>query len=314
MVPIIGAVGRYLLKTELNDKTFLRDTMRAGNKLYVINAETAPNVLREVGRLREVSFREMGCGSGKECDLDHFDLDDKACHQLVVWDPEAEEIIGGYRFTIWSQASFFENGQPHVNTEHLFTFSQKFLDNYFPHCIEMARAFVQPMYQSAKMGRKSLYALDNLWDGIGALVVVYDVKYLVGKVTIYSPSPVMSRRAMVYFLKKFFQTNENLLIGKNPETLTEDESAFFDEMFKDGTPKENYKVLNNYVKSLGDVVPPFIHLYMDLSPTMRTFGTVFDPDFGDAYDSFLMITLADIYPEKEKRYIQSYRDEQAKDY
>ena len=160
-IPIIDPVDVELLKKELNQDTFLRRTTRGNNEIYVVNNGNAPNVLREIGRLREVSFRAVGGGSGTECDLDHFDLDDKACFQLVVWNPEADEIIGGYRFTRWSMASFHENGQPYVNTEHLFDFSQKFIDEYFPHCIEMARAFIQPKYQSAQAGRKALFALDT---------------------------------------------------------------------------------------------------------------------------------------------------------
>ena len=115
--PIIPPVDVELLKQELNENTFLRTTNRGNNELYVVNNETAPNVLREIGRLREVSFRAVGGGSATECDLDHFDLEDKACFQLVVWNPEADEIIGGYRFTRWKMASFFENGQPYVNTQ-----------------------------------------------------------------------------------------------------------------------------------------------------------------------------------------------------
>ena len=192
--------------------TYLRKTNRGDNEIYIVNNENSPNVLREIGRLREVSFRAVGGGSGKECDLDHFDLEDKACFQIVVWNPEEDEIIGGYRFTRWKMASFHDNGQPYVNTEHLFDFSQKFLDEYFPYCIEMARAFVQPKYQSAQMGRKALFALDNLWDGIGGLVASDPtVKYLAGKVTIYSSSPDMSRKAMIYYLDKYFGDKENLL-------------------------------------------------------------------------------------------------------
>jgi hypothetical protein len=264
-------------------------------------------VLREIGRLREVSFRAVGGGSGTECDLDHFDLEDKACFQLVVWNPEADEIIGGYRFTRWKLASFHENGQPYVNTEHLFNFSQKFIDNEFPHCIEMARAFVQPKYQSAAGGRKALFALDNLWDGIGGLIATdSSVKYLSGKVTIYKTSPEMSRKAMVYYLDMSFGDREGLITSKNPETCTPEQIAFFKKLFIGADYKENYAILNDYVKSLGDSIPPFIHLYIGLSPTMKTFGTTFDPDFGDCYDTAMMITANDIYPDKYKRYVDSY--------
>jgi len=305
--PIIDPIDVQLLKSELNEKTFLRKTNRGDNEIYVVNNENAPNVLREIGRLREVSFRAVGGGSGTECDLDHFDLEDKACFQLVLWNPDADEIIGGYRFTRWKLASFRENGQPYVNTEHLFDFSQEFIDKYFPSCVEMARAFVQPKYQSVQGGRKALFALDNLWDGIGGIVATDpSVKYLSGKVTIYSTSPEMSRKAMVYYLDKSFGDRNGWITSKNPETCTPEQAAFFEQLFTGEDYKENYKILNNYVKSLGDSIPPFIHLYIGLSPSMRTFGTTFDPDFGDCYDTAMMITIADIYPEKYERYIESY--------
>ena len=305
--PIIDPIDVALLKSELNEKTFLRHTNRGNNDIYVVNNENAPNVLKEIGRLREVSFRAVGGGSGTPCDLDHFDLEDKACFQLVVWNPEADEIIGGYRFTRWSMASFHENGQPYVNTEHLFDFSQKFIDEYFPYCIEMARAFVQPKYQSAQMGRKALFALDNLWDGIGGLVATDpSVKYLSGKVTIYSSSPELSRKAMIYYLDKSFGDREGLITSKNPELWTEEQAAMFDEMFTGANYKENYQILNNYVKSMGDTIPPLIHSYIGLSPTMKTFGTTLDPDFGDCYDTAMIITIADVYKEKYDRYIASF--------
>ena len=310
-IPIIDPVDVELIKKELNNDTFLRRTTRGNNEIYVVNNENAPNVLREIGRLREVSFRAVGGGSGTECDLDHFDLDDKACFQLVVWNPEADEIIGGYRFTRWSMASFHENGQPYVNTEHLFTFSQEFIDDYFPYCIEMARAFVQPKYQSSQAGRKALFALDNLWDGIGGIVATNpEVKYLAGKVTIYSTSPELSRKAMVYYLDMSFGDRKGLLTSKNPETWTPQQEDFFKELFTGSDYKENYIILNNFVKSFGDTIPPLIHSYIGLSPTMKTFGTTFDPDFGDCYDTGMMITIADIYEDKFSRYIGSYNNDE----
>lgn len=313
METIIEPIERRLIKAELNDTSFLRKTNKADNEIYVVNAKTAPNTLREIGRLREVSFRSVGGGSGKACDLDHFDLDDRACYQLIVWDPEHEEIVGGYRFTRWSEASFHDNGQPYVNTEHLFDFSEKFLKEYFPYCIEMARAFVQPKYQDPAMGRKSLFALDNIWDGIGGLVATSpDVKYLAGKVTIYSSSPEKSRKAMIYYLDRFFGDRENLLTSKRPETLDNEMRAEFDALFCGEGAKENYKILNGYVKGLGDSIPPLIHSYIELSSSMKTFGTTFDPDFGDAYDTAMIITLKDVYEPKKKRYIDSYFENKLK--
>ncbi len=310
MEQIIDPVPVELLKQELNEKTFLRKTSKAGNEVYVVNYENAPNVLREVGRLREITFRAVGSGSGTACDIDHFDIEDKACYQLIVWNPDADEIIGGYRFTRLKDASFREDGQPYINTAKLFNISPAFVRDYFPYSLEMARAWVQPKYQTREMGVKSLFALDNIWDGIGGLIAKDpSVKYLMGKVSMFATSPRPSLEAMIYFLEKFCGDKENLITGINPELVSEQRKAELDEMFCGETLQENYKILNNYVTGLGDKVPPLIHLYLNLSSSMKTFGTVMDPDFGEEFDTAMIISVADIYPEKYKRYIQPAQDQ-----
>ena len=138
------------------------------------------------------------------------------------------------------------------------------------------------------------------------------IKYLSGKVTIYSSSPELSRKAMVYYLDKSFGDREGLITSKNPETCTPEQKEMFDEMFCGASYQENYQILNNYVKSMGDTIPPLIHSYIGLSKTMKTFGTTFDPDFGDCYDTAMMITIDDIYKEKRERYIESYKGSSSK--
>ncbi len=310
MEAIIDPIPVELLKQELNEKTFLRKTGKAGNEVYVVNYENAPNVLREVGRLREITFRAVGSGSGTACDIDHFDIEDKACYQLIVWNPDADEIIGGYRFTRLKNASFREDGQPYINTAKLFKISPAFVRDYFPYSLEMARAWVQPKYQTREMGVKSLFALDNIWDGIGGLIAKDpSIKYLMGKVSMFATSPRPSLEAMIYFLEKFCGDQENLITGINPELVSEQRKTELDEMFCGETLVENYKILNSYVTGLGDKVPPLIHLYLNLSSSMKTFGTVMDPDFGEEYDTAMIISVADIYPEKYKRYIQPVLDQ-----
>ncbi len=310
MEPIIDPIPVELLKQELNENTFLRKTNKAGNEVYVVNYENAPNVLREVGRLREITFRAVGSGSGTACDIDHFDIEDKACYQLIVWNPDADEIIGGYRFTRLKDASFREDGQPYINTAKLFNISPAFVRDYFPYSLEMARAWVQPKYQTREMGVKSLFALDNIWDGIGGLIAKDpSIKYLMGKVSMFATSPRPSLEAMIYFLEKFCGDKENLITGINPENVSEQRKAELDEMFCAETLQENYKILNNYVTGLGDKVPPLIHLYLNLSSSMKTFGTVMDPDFGEEFDTAMIISVADIYPEKYNRYILPVQDQ-----
>ncbi len=312
MEAIIDPIPVELLKSELNEKTFLRKTGKAGNEVYVVNYENAPNVLREVGRLREITFRSVGSGSGTACDIDHFDIEDKACHQIIVWNPDAEEIIGGYRFTYLRDASFREDGQPYINSVKLFRFTQEFVDRYFPYSLEMARAWVQPKYQAREMGVKSLFALDNIWDGIGGLIARdSSIKYLMGKVSMFATSPRPSLEAMIYFLEKFCGDREGLIRGINPEVVSDERKAELDELFCGETLMDNYKILNTYVTGLGDKIPPLIHLYLNLSSSMKTFGTVMDPDFGEEYDTEMIISVVDIHFAKYQRYIQSALEEKA---
>ena len=310
MTPIIDPVSKELLKQELNEKTFLRKTNKADNEIYVVTAENSPNVMREIARLREVSFRAAGGGSGNELDIDEFDTMKYSYHQLIVWNPEEEEIIGGYRFLHGKDVTFnSETGEPNMPINHIFRLSENFIKNELHYTLEMGRAFVQPKYQSAQGGRKSLFALDNLWDGIGAVVAnIPDVKYMIGKVSIYSTTEIRSRKAMIYFLQYHFGDKNNLLIPRDPQIIPEEDKQWLNEIVTGENYKEDFKRLNKFVRDQGENIPPLIHAYIDLSSSLKTFGTVFDPDFGDIYDTGMMITIADIYEAKRDRYIKTYLD------
>ena len=311
MEPIIEPISLDLIKAELTPAKKLRNTNKSNNEIYVINHHDSPNVMKEIGRLREEAFRDSGGGSGLSMDIDEFDTMENPYQQLIVWDPDAQKILGGYRYILGTDIKLDENGQPLLATSHMFHFTEKFVKEYLPYTIELGRSFVTPEYQSSKAGTKALFALDNLWDGIGGLVASDpNVKYLSGKVTIYSSSPELSRKAMVYYLDKHFGDREGLITSKNPERWTEEQAEMFEEMFTGANYKENYQILNNYVKSMGDTIPPLIHSYIGLSPTMKTFGTTFDPDFGDCYDTAMIITLADIYQDKYDRYVNSYFEQE----
>ena len=174
--PIIPAVSKELLKSELTPEKLLRKTNKGNNEIYIITAHNSPNLMLEIGRLREIAFREAGGGTGKEADIDEFDTCENCYKQLIVWNPEAEEIIGGYRYLLGSDWQLDEKGQPILATSHMFHFSDKFLKEYMPYTVELGRSFVSLPYQSSRMGAKSLFALDNLWDGLGALPVVKPAK------------------------------------------------------------------------------------------------------------------------------------------
>lgn len=306
MEPIIEPVDRALLKAELNSQTLLRTTNRASNELYVVGPESV-NVIREIGRLREIAFRNDGGGTGKALDIDKFDTDPAyGYRQLVLWDPEAQEIIGGYRFCICDQAVFDKEGQPILTSSHMFEFSRKFIREYLPHTLELGRSFVSVEYQSSKSGAKSLYALDNLFDGIGALGVLYKdrTRYFFGKATIYPNYPAEAREMIQYFLRKYFGRKSRLLHIRKEVKVAR--PRHYARLFRGKEFKEGYRILKAEIQKMGTSIPPLVNTYMNLSPSMIYFGTGINDEFADVFDSGLLITFMDMYPEKRKRHSDSF--------
>ena len=303
---IIQPIAKEILKSELTPDRQLRMTNKSHNEIYVITAHNAPNVMKEIGRLREIAFREAGGGTGKDMDIDEFDTCDNCYKQLIVWNPEAEEIIGGYRYLLGTDWDYDEKGQPILATSHMFHFSEKFIKDYAPWTIELGRSFVSLPYQSSRMGAKSLFALDNLWDGLGALTVIKpNVKYFFGKMTMY-PSYIRKGRDMIlYFLKKHFDDKEKLIIPMKPLEMDTNPEEF-EHLFAGESFKEDYKVLNGEIRKLGYNIPPLVNAYMSLSPTMKLFGTAINYGFGDVEETGILIAVDEILEEKRVRHIDSF--------
>lgn len=303
---IIQPISKELIKRELTPERQLRMTNKSHNEIYVITANDSPNVMKEIGRLRETAFREAGGGTEKSMDIDEFDLGDNCYKQLIVWNPEAEEIIGGYRYLLGTDWKLNADGQPHLATSHMFHFSDKFIKEYMPYTVELGRSFVSPEYQSSKMGSKSLFALDNLWDGLGALTVIRpNIKYFFGKMTMY-PSYIRRGRDMIlYFLKKHFDDKENLIIPMKPLKIETDENEL-KELFCEDDFKKDYRILNREIRKLGYNIPPLVNAYMGLSPTMKLFGTAINYGFGDVEETGILITVDEILEEKRIRHIDSF--------
>lgn len=303
---IIRPIDKQILKSELTPDKQLRMTNKSHNEIYIVTAQNAPNVLKEIGRLREIAFREAGGGSGKSMDLDEFDTCENCYKQLIVWNPEEDEIIGGYRYKFCCDAEIDDDGQPVLATSHMFHFSEKFMKEYMPQTVELGRSFVSPEYQSSRMGAKSLFALDNLWDGLGALTVIRpDIKYLFGKMTMY-PSYVRRGRDMIlYFLYKHFNDPENLIIPVIPLKI-ETDAAELERLFCEKSFKDDYRILNREVRKLGYNIPPLVNAYMGLSPTMKMFGTAINYGFGDVEETGILIAVDEILEEKRIRHIDSF--------
>lgn len=306
MKDVIQPVPRELLETELTEERRLRHTNKGDNDIYIVDAFCAPHTMREIGRLREIAFRDAGGGTGKDCDIDEFDTMEPPCRQLIVWNPQEREIIGGYRFILGKDIRFTEPGKPRIASSHMFDFSPVFLERYLPRTIELGRSFVTLEYQSSKAGPRALYALDNLWDGLGALTVVHpDIKYLFGKVTMYPSYNRECRDMLLYFLHKHFPDPEQLVRPIEPLAM-ESDGASLAELFCGSSFKEDYKILNHAIRGHGLNIPPLVNAYMSLSPTMKMFGTAINHEFGEVEESGIFFAISEIFESKKNRHIGTY--------
>ena len=306
MKEIVSRLPVELIEKELIPDKFMRVTNKGGNEIYIVTAHNSPNVMHEIGRLREITFRQAGGGTGKDTDIDNYDISEKPYKQLIVWNPDAKEIIGGYRYLLCNDLGYDENGEPMLATARMFKFSDKFLNDYLPHIIELGRSFVTPDYQSSKAGAKALYALDNLWDGLGALTVDHpEMKYFFGKVTMYTHFNVTARNYILSYLRKHFNDPDGLVIPKPGFNLNIDFSEV-ESVFDKEDSREDYKTLSKMVRDNGENIPPLINAYMNLSPTMRVFGTAVNDRFGDVEETGIILTIEDIYKVKIDRHIETY--------
>ncbi len=307
MKTIIPPIDKHILQQELNSDTFLRKTNNAQNEIYILNEKSAPNVIREIGRLREVTFRDAGGGTAKEIDLDKYDIGENSFMQMIVWDPEENEIVGGYRYVHCKDLKIDKDNNVSSPTANLFKYNQSFIDNYFRSTIELGRSFVQPLYQPTFNLRRGMYALDNLWDGLGALVIEHpDVKYLFGKVTMYQEFDRLARDIILFFFEKYFPDNEKLIVPIKPLLRTTSDKVL-NNIFTGCNYDENYKILVQKVRKLGENIPPLFNAYMNLSSTMKTFGTALNDHFGNVEETGILITVDDIYNVKKDRHVTTYQ-------
>ena len=309
MEPIMAPVSLDLIKAELTPSKKLRDTNKGSNEIYVVNHFDSPNIMLEIGRLREEAFRDSGGGSGLAADIDEFDTMENPYQQLIVWDPDSERILGGYRFILGGDIKLNENGQPHLATAHMFHFSEKFINEYLPYTIELGRSFVSPDYQSSKAGAKAIFALDNLWDGLGALAIQRpNMKYFFGKMTMYPEYNREARDLIQYFLFKHFEDKEKLVVPMEPLKI-ETPVSYMESILTEKEFKEDYKLLNAEVRRHGVNIPPLVNAYMSLSPTMKMFGGGTNHEFCEAEETCILISFDEIYDSKISRHVDSFLKE-----
>lgn len=261
----------------------------------------------EIGRLRELSFRDAGGGTGKSVDIDEYDTDEVPYKQLLVWDPEELEIVGGYRFIDGGNIKYDANGRLFSATAELFRFSDLFIKDYLPYTIELGRSFVQPNYQPTYNIRKGIFSLDNLWDGLGAITLENpQIKYFFGKITMYPRFNLTARDMILYFLKKYFPDNDKLVVPHHAVTIVTDTEEL-ESTFIGNNYDEDYRILMKNVRRFNEAIPPLVNAYMNLSATMKTFGTAINHHFGEVEETGILVTINDIYDIKKHRHIATYQ-------
>ncbi|MBP5504473.1 MAG: GNAT family N-acetyltransferase [Bacteroidales bacterium] len=303
MEKIIDPISLDLIRKELTPEKVLCNTNKGGNIIYVVDAHDSPNVMQEIGRLREISFRDGGGGSGLAADIDIFDTMEEPYKQIVVWDPDAQAILGGYRYILGPDVKLDDKGQPILATSHMFHFSDLFIQEYLPHTMELGRSFVTPDYQSSRAGAKALYALDNLWDGIAAVAEEHlGIIYFFGKMTMYPSFDRPSRDLILHFLWKHFPDPDELVRPYKP-IMPENSPRMMDLILKDTDFKDDYRNLKEAVRKLGANIPPLVNSYMNTSAAMKMLGTAINDEFSDVEETGIMICYNEMYPEKRDRHI-----------
>lgn len=305
MKAIIDAIDPKILAEELNEDRFIRNTNNGGNEIYIVTAHNAPQTMLEIGRLREIAFRMAGGGTGKEADIDAYDTAATPFQQLVVWDPIEMELVGGYRFICGDDIPLNKEGTPNTPTSHLFNISDEFNKEYLPKTIELGRSFVQPSYQSTGNARKGIFALDNLFDGLGILIVDNpDMEYYYGKITMYPDFNSDAKDLIRYFLKNHMG-DPDFLIRPKDALLCKRSEEEMKALFSGEDLDENFSILQKEVRKLGVNIPPLVSAYMKLSPTMKSFGTSLNLNFGGVEETGIFIRIKDIYEAKKERHINN---------
>lgn len=304
---IIKPISKEILINELKIALFLRPTRVGNNDVYIFSSEQCPNLMQEVGRLRELTFREAGAGFGKKVDIDDYDIGEHCCKQLIVWDPIKKEIVGGYRFNLFYDLKNKNLNDTPLSNKSFYNVSNKFVSDYIPYLVELSRAFIQPMFQPKYAGRKAAFSLDNIWDGLGALVVKYPfLKYYFGRLTFFSNYNSTVRDSIFYFFQKHLKGETSLLQAKERLSL-DTPISYLKKKINMSDVKEDFKSLQLIAKEHNTIIPPLMKSYYNASDSLKVFDPVFDSNFGSSYAAAIIVTIKDIYPSYIKRYINPYK-------
>ena len=263
MKPVIDPVAADLIENELTPERLLRRTNNGGNEIYVMRAQECPNLMREIGRLRELSFRDGGGGTGADVeDVDELDLDPEGVRAAFRLGPQGER--DRRRLPLHHLA---EHASEMPLDRTLLPHSPNgSATSTFPTRSSSDVRSCSPTIRDRRANPKGLFSLDNLWDGLGALVVNNpDMRYFFGKVTMYGSYDKEARNILLYFLRKYFPDREHLVESIHPIELHFDEERF-ERMFCGGSYAEDYKILIREIRKYRENIPPADQLLYEPFP------------------------------------------------
>lgn len=289
---VVHPVNTKAIKKNLYRSPLLGET-NDGKKIFLYHFTDDCPVMREIARLRELTFRTVEEGTGLALDLDRFDM---YYSHIVLWDDNDLEIVGAYR-VVQGRQVLNDHGIQGFYTQTLFDLNGEFV-SYLPHALELGRSFVQPRY----WGQNSL---DYLWYGIGAYLREHpEIQFLFGSVSLSGAYPTMAKEMIVGFYQRQFGALPLSAKARMPFTLSEQSQQLADQCFS-GEYSTSFKLLKNELKQLGVKLPALYKQYAELCIDKGCHFIDFniDPDFNYCIDSLILVEVDKIAPKKRRRYI-----------
>ena len=281
--------NRKTLHEALKSDCEMLGTTSDGKVIYLYRYQQSSPIMRELGRLREITFRAVGEGTHQRRDVDQFD---KTYFHLILWDPSDLEIAGAYRF---GDAKQLVKTSTSIYSSTLFDYTEN-MQPYFDKGLELGRSFVQEKY----WGKRSL---DYLWMGIGAFLRNYpEYRYLFGPVTLSAQLPKTATDLIVSFYLHFFPDSDNVAHAKIPyQCAVQQVDAFAGLTYKEALP-----VLKTKLANMNVAVPTLYKQYAELCEGEGVRFTAFniDPDFQNCVDGLVMVDITKLSDKKRKRYLE----------
>jgi putative hemolysin len=286
--------NRQQLRAAIRTGQLLGET-RDGKKIWLHDYQPDSSLMREIARLRELSFRAVGEGCGKHRDTDRFDM---YYQHMVLWDDDDMEVVGAYRWRATGTAGVQDVDIAQLYTHELFHFDAA-MQTVLAQGLELGRSFVQPKY----WGRRSL---DYLWHGIGAYLKTRpDIRYLFGSVSISQNYPVQAMAMIVYFYQLYFGTENAQVSARLPYRIDPEFQRVLAQRFSAGNYQEDFCTLKAQLQQMGLAVPTLYKQYTELCDTGGVSFIDFniDPAFANCVDGLVLVDLQKVKSGKLSRYM-----------